>query len=526
MKKYVLFILTIIFSSQISLSQDNIYLNNPGVGITTYDLITTQKIIGRFRTNVELSTRFRYIYLSDVLTDNCISKAGKIDKTVLYHTIKKYFDSVIDYKKNIRYNIRIFPEYNGAAPCVNSTVIKTPKTDDGKVLINYPRKLYNILLTQKFPPILIKALFPKDFKQTKNIALLDFRNHLVRQVYSSVLECLATYLQEKVPAPILLSSTNASQNITKGNFIARIEMGFIGPWGEGMTSYLKNKVDPTSLQSIVEAYKLYFKDYCLIAPSFGMRTNTTQNKQLYEFEYYLLTTKYGSLKKTNGILTGNKEFGLFIDHIGNPDTYNDFSLNYKGKDFKLDALKKSLVAPIIGENSGNLSLENSRVIKDIQKFGLSLCNVWTQFKLTEISDTLLKDWHKAASLFGYRFFINENRTSITNNKVNIFFLMGNKSYSPLYDDFWLPQIVIRDANDKELQVIDIDKELNLKSIPCLKSPMNYQIMIKANKQLRNVPHGSKVYFRIIDKCHINENMYLDDDGRTEKGEYLLYTQEN
>lgn len=520
MEKNLFFFIIGLFICELSLSQNHIYLNNPGVGVTTYDLVTTKKIIGS--SSLELSTKFRYIYLSDVLKDNCITKNGEIDKGQLYLNIKEYFDATIDYTKNIRYNIRIFPEYNGAAPCANSRVLLNKKTDDGKLLINYPKSLHDIVTKQKYPPIIIKALFPKGFKQTKNIALLDFRNHFVRQVYRSVLKCFASYLKEKVPAPALLSSTNADTSITKGDFIARIEMGFIGPWGEGMTYYLKDQVNSFSLQSVAEAYKLYFKDYILISPSFGMRTNTTSNKGLYEFEYYLLTTKYGSSKKNKGILTGDREFGLFIDHIGSPDSYNDFSLNYNGQDFKTIALKKYLIVPVIGENSGNLEKENSRVIKDIQRFGLSLCNVWTQFNLNAFPDSTLQKWRDAASYFGYRFFFNNNHTSIRNNTLNVSFQMGNKSYSPLYDDFWLPQIVIRDNQNKELQVIDIDKELNLKAIPCLKSPVNYQVTVKAIKSLHHIPNKSKVYFRIIDKCHINENMFLDNDSRTEKGEYLLY----
>lgn len=369
-------------------------------------------------------------------------------------------------------------------------------------------------------------MFPKNFKVTQNIALLDFRNPTVQQIYDTALAFLYQYFQEPVFAPLLKSASNAKTVIKKGDYVGRIKMGYVGPWGEGITYFFKDDMDSRPLIKIAEMYKKYFHDYWLIAPSYGMRENTTKNKKLFEFEYYLLTTKYGSLKKKNGYLTGNKEFGLYVDHIGTSDCDRDFTLNYNGQAFRPIALRKYKVAPVIGENSGNLKSEESYLAKQIKEFGFSLCNVWIS-SYTQIADSLnYPVWKENSLYFGYRFYINGNHTSMKDNTLNVYFLMGNRSYSPLYDDFWLPQIVIRDKDGNELRVIDIDKDLNLKSIPCKKSPLNYEVMVNAKKQVNVAITGCKVYFRIIDKCHINENMYLDNDGRTTKGEYLLCEYQN
>lgn len=501
---------------------ENTYLNNPSVGISTFDVRIREKVTSANVAIPHLATSFMYVYLSDVLRDDCINEEGVLDKRKFYDNIKRYFDHRFNYSNPVRYNIRIFPEYNGAQPCRNAKTISSQVTDDGKLTINYPEKLHKVLVKRKFPPFIIKAIFPTNFKETKNIALMDLRNPLVQHIYAAALELFARYLEEKVPAPIIKSSTNADTICRKGDFISRIEMGYVGPWGEGMTKYYCNHIDAASLKKIAEMYKRYLWRYTLVAPSFGMRTNTTKNKELYSFEYYLLTTKYGTFKEKKGELTGRKEFGLFIDHIGSSDSNYDFSLSYKGIDFKTIALQKYKVAPVIGENSGRFAKEDSLVIKDIMKYGISLCNAWTSVDITTVEDEQVMKWKEASNYFGYRFYMSTLRTKISDYSIHVYFHLGNRSYSPLYDDFWLPQFVIRDSNDCILQVIDADKFINLKSIPCLKDSFKYEVMVNKTIPLnRTLPKGAKVYFRVIDKCHICENMFFDNEGRTEHGEYLL-----
>lgn len=522
MTRITVIVLCILLFSKIANSQDKIYLNNPNTGITTYDVNIKEKSINNSNQNAPLATRFNYIYLSDILTDECINGKNNIDKDKLYENIKICFDRLINYSKNQRHNIRIFPEYNGSGPCKNSTVIPLSTMDDGKLLINYPQRLYDIISRQKYPPFIIKAIFPKGFKVTKNIALLDMRNKFVQRLYDAIFESLSRYLEEKVKSPHLVSSTTATDSCRKGDFIGRIEMGFVEPWGEGMTTFYGQNVDTESYIRIAEMYKKYFKGYNLIAPSFGMRINTTTNKNLYAFQYYLLTTKYGSLRKKKNLFSGHKEFGLFIDHIGTRDCNWDFTLSYKGEFFRPIALKKYRSAAVIGENSGEIDRESPIVMKNIKEFGISLCNIWTSKDVTSIPDSAVQGWKNAANYLGYRFYLSNLQTTIKDNRLHVYFHLGNRSYSPLYDDFWLPQIVIRNSNNSILKVIGADKFINLKSIPCLKDSFKYEVMVnKTIPLMESLPKGAKVYFRVIDKCHINENMFFDNEGRTEHGEYLL-----
>ena len=72
------------------------------------------------------------------------------------------------------------------------------------------------------------------------------------------------------------------------------------------------------------------------------------------------------------------------------------------------------------------------------------------------------------------------------------------------------------------KIIDIDNELDLCTIPSVlnKTAINHRI-IEVSRVLSRQLDGMKIYLRFVDKKHINENMYLINQKRTDKGEYLL-----
>lgn len=515
------FIIAVLFTKTGFIHGQTMYLPNPGSGLMVdyFDESLTSHNEEFYRTGND----FIYFTINKFLTDECI-KNGKINEKVLYENIKNIFDKSFLFTRNRRYIVCIGCSYDGN--CQFNPYVVTSSQGE-KLYCWYPPKMYTMISKQKYPPLVAKAIYPQKFKETNMVSILDFRNKFVKSMYDSILRLFARYLEEPVKAPGIKSSSNASQECKKGDFVSRIEINFMGPWGEGITSYYSDYKNSDDLIYLTELYKKYFYKYWIIAPSYGMRTNTTKNKNIYRFQYYLLTTTYGSLKKDrNGLYYGHKEFGLGVSHLGGIDYKYDFDLPYKNIDFKRIAQKKCLKAPFVGENNGRIAEETALMMDNIKDYGVSLCKPWTAVNINDIPDSTLQKWREAASFFGYHFYINGNHTSVKNNTLNVYFLMGNRSYSPLYDDFWLPQIVIRDKDGKELQVINIDKDLNLKSIPCKKSPLNYEVMVNAKKQVNVAITGCKVYFRIIDKCHINENMYLDNDGRTTKGEYLLCEYQN
>ena len=98
----------------------------------------------------------------------------------------------------------------------------------------------------------------------------------------------------------------------------------------------------------------------------------------------------------------------------------------------------------------------------------------------------------------------------------------NKGTSKVYSDIWLPQLVIRNQEDEIQKIIDIDNELDLCTIPSVlnKTAINHRI-IEVSRVLSRQLDGMKIYLRFVDKKHINENMYLINQKRTDKGEYLL-----
>lgn len=519
MKYLILFVLFIVqIQPTVIQAQEIKYLPNPCCGLFGGNFI---KEIQDNDTSFRRTNLSIYLPINVFLKDNCFTNAGEINEKQLYNNIKEVFDEKISFQNNIRYIICFGCSYDGNCE-YEPFVLPTYDKFVSKVYCWYPPKMYNKIIKQKYPPLISKAIYPERFHESKYVSILDFRNLFVQKVYDRIIAMFGKYLSEEVEAPRLNSSTNAKTKCKKGDFVSRVEISFIGPWGEGATNQYSSYQNSDALIAMVELYKKYLYNYWLVVPSYGMRTNTTPNKNLYPFQYYLLTTTYGSLKKDgNGYYYGNKEFGLGMSHVGAEDYLWDFILPYKNIPFKEIALKKCLKAPFIGESMGYLASPQNLIMNNVKDYGISIGNIWSNEELNSLPDSIIQRWKEAISFFGYRFYITNNNTSIKDGRLNLFFLMGNSSYSPLYDEFWLPQIVIRDKDEKELRVIDIDKDLNLRQIPCKKSPLNYEVMVNTKKQVGNLPDGAKVYFRVIDKCHINENMYLDNDGRTGKGEYLL-----
>lgn len=501
----------------------NKVLINPGSGFMSWEwLYPYLSLKDSPSDKLKPATSLVYFCMNNLTSDTCIYKDGRINERQVYKEVKRFFDKTLDYKRNIRYVVCLGSTYDGNA-LNHPQIISNASSDDGKLYLWYPQRMYNLIRKQKYPPLVTKAIYPQKFKETKNVSILDFRNALVQKYYEAVIRQFVRYLKEPVQSPKLESSSNAVTLCRKGDFISRIEISFMGPWGEGITSYYKDYKDSKPLIKIAELFKKYLYDYWIIAPSYGMRTNTTPNKNLYEFQYYLLTTTYGSQKRDrNGLYYGKKEFGLGVSHLGQQDYKNDFSLNYKNFDFKNKALQKSKVAPFLGENGGQIIDETKLLLQNIKEYGVSLCKPWCAGNINDIPAEYHEKWAEAAKFFGYRFYFSIPNIEIKNNALRVYFHLGNRSYSPLYDDFWLPQIVIRDSNDSLLQVIDADKFINLKSTPCLKDSFKYEVMVNKTIPLKTaLPKGAKVYFRVIDKYHINENMFLDNEWRTRNGEYLL-----
>lgn len=476
-----------------------VYTPNTGRGLLTED----DNIISLFSGQGETrsTTQFLYTYLNEVLTDDCILDNGKIDDRILYKTLKAHFDSVLNFDGGVRYVLRVFPTCCSSWEGYSPFLVDDKNTDDGKMLIWYPVKLHKLLMESEFPTTSYRRDISA-FKKTKNLSIIDLRSELIYNVYDRVIRAFSLYLEEKLDRRNL-----SGRKLKKGDFISCIEMGFVGPYGEGRTDFYAFYKDSESLIRIAELYKKYLSDYVLVAPGFGMRNDITLNQNLIPFQKYLLTTSYGK----------GKEFGLFIDHLGHYNYRLDFTLAIPSiKNPREIASQKYLKAPFIGENSGVFQDESKRILECVDEWHISMCAPWGNLSM---ENDAVNAWRNAFNKMGYVFSIANDSVSFNGRNVEISFDISNLGVAYCYWDIWQPEIVIKVHNtNKEIAIINISKYLNLTSrIFPIKVSIKKRV-IPISRYLRDNKTKYDVYLRIVDKKNISGPIVFADGT---EGEYAL-----
>lgn len=449
------------------------------------------------KSSSKATTQFKYAYLKSVLTDECINDNGSVNEKALYKSLKNHFDKALDYDGGVRYVLRVFPTCCSSSAWYSPILVDDKYTEDGKMYIWYPEKLHKILMESEYPTM----SFYKDitvFKDTKNLSIIDFRSDIVYNVYDIVLRCFSQYLNETIDRKDIYG-----HHLKKGDFISCIEIGYVGPFGEGRTDFYSMYKSSEPLMRIAELYKKYLSDYILIAPGYGMRTDITTNPNLIPFQEYLLKTTYGK----------NSEFGLFIDHLGHYNYFYDFSLSIPGiTNLRELACKKRLKAPFIGENSGNFQRESTSIYGCVKEFGLSMCDPWGDLVLDSAA---LREWSRAAEIMGYVFSIKNQVVIFDGRKASVSFEINNEGVSFCFWDFWKPEIVLREHNSQNIvSVFDVSKyiELRSKSYP---HKIAFKItVIPSLRYFKNEREQYDLYIRVVDKKGISDDMEFS-DGRKE-----------
>lgn len=469
------------------------YTSNPGRGYMTRNESYIQTLSGE--NDAMPSTQFMYTYLNAILTDDCLNDDGSVIDSVLYNTIKSYYDAKLDFDGNIRYVLRVFPTCCSSGPGYSPYLVFDKFTDDGKMLIWYPPKLHKVLMDSPFPTRSYRRDIDK-FKDTKNLSIVDFRSDVFYNVYRHVLYYFSKYLNENIERKDIFGKP-----LKRGDFISCIEIAFLGPYGEGWNTFYDDYEDSRSFFRMTELYKEYLSDYLLIAPGFGMRTNTTTNPKLKDFQYYLMTTTYGK----------GKEFGLSIDHLGTQDYLKDFNIEFDGIDFRQLAREKYKKAPFVGENSGGFIKESTLITQCLREYKISMCDPWGKLELDE---SAIIEWNKASKMMGYVFSVVNSQCNIKKRRLEANFHIQNKGVSFCYWDYWLPEIIIRDAETgNEIASIDISKYLDL-SKPQYSFEVKLKKKVIPRKQFRANPNAKyEVFLRVVDKKGIAEPLEFDNMGR-------------
>lgn len=503
MKLRLIFIISIILfagDTFAQLPEPRRYLPNSGAGLMCDDNEVLGSLTGY---NAKASNLFTAIYLSEVLTDEYILPDGNVDETLFYQRFQGYLDWKFKYfKTDCRFIVRVFPTINASSPTFYTQTISSDITPDGNVLIGYPSKIYNIIEKGNYPPTYLYRDDATLFKGTRNFSVVDFRDEHIFSLYDVLLRCLSKYFDETINRQDVNGNV-----IKKGDFVEGIEMGFIGPWGEGNAKALDGHCDYNSLVKIAELYKQHLSGYNLIAPTYGMRIENAPNDDIIRFQYYLATTTYGSLKKDrNGCYFGNKEFGLFVDHWGTLDTQRDYTLTKYGSLSEI-AHGKKYKALVVGENCGRFEWESQRIKEQIIEYGVSLLKPWGN--ISELTSEGAKKWRNACTYLGYHFRLNRAEFSLLRRRIRVDIQLANEGSAPCLSNYWHPTIVIKEkASGNTRMIIDLKDYLDLTSYGSLLS-----CSIKTKKFSRNeIKAFSQLYdvlFVIRDIKAIAPNMSLE-----------------
>lgn len=449
------------------------------------------------KSSSKATTQFKYAYLKSVLTDKCINDDGSINEKALYKSLKNHFDKALDYDGCVRYVLRVFPTCCSSSAWYSPILVDDKYTEDGKMYIWYPEKLHKILMESEYPTM----SFYKDitvFKDTKNLSIIDFRSDIVYNVYDIVLRCFSQYLNETIDRKDIYG-----HYLKKGDFISCIEIGYVGPFGEGRTDFYSMYETAEPLIRIAELYKKYLKDYILVAPGYGMRKDITTNPNLIPFQKYLLTTTYNE----------NREFGLFIDHLGHWNYLSDFNLKIPGiENLRIDACRKYMVAPFIGENSGGFQRESKSIVDCVKEYRLSMCDPWGEL---DLDNNAIQEWSLASEIMGYVFSIKNDSVKIKGRNARVCFDLTNEGVSFYYWDFWEPELVLKEHNTSNIvSVHNISRYMDLTSKSFHKHIDFKKKVIPLFRYLTKKNKKYDIYIRVVDKKGISDNMEFS-DGRKE-----------
>lgn len=509
------------------------YLPNPNNGLSTNAgavAVNNSKHIVKSSVISNLDTTSnRYAFISDLIDDSGIDINGNLNQENIVLKTESFFNSFIDSNRNTRWIIKYGSCWN---PSGGGLLVDDDNSPNGKSYVWMPLNMYNYLKENEPNSLITVYSGYATLSQTQYVCILDYRNAKVLSILDNIFSAFVEYLDKPAVSPGLQSSNNFSTSIKKGDFIAAIQIRPVGPWGEGNTSDDDNETfypytSSIPLIDVVELYKKHFLNYILLAPTFGTRASKT-TEVFYEFQHYLLTTSYGNTSpNVDGRFEGNKKFGMFIDHMTNNDTRNDFTISYNGQSLKNIAIEKYKEAQVAGENGNNNDIGSSIYYFDYWSKIYRYSNIifwgqenrWSNIGLDSFSDVLSK--------IGYKIGVIYNRCGKTSSEITGSIDLYNLGRSYLYDDFWIFQFVVRDKEDGSLINV-IDNSISLKEISKKCRVDNYLDVTNLYNLPVNISISSQdvnLFIRIVDSKHINENMFLFNKGRTSNGEYCILSSE-
>jgi hypothetical protein len=380
---------------------------------------------------------------------------------------------------------------------------------NGKYIkIGFPEKYFWRMVQEKAYP-LITLQHDRD---TCYVAFPNYNSDAFFRGWSDLLANLSKWLEKE------LISIDGTPFLVRGRPIKRkylvevMQAGFVGMYGEG---WIKSSgVFPDDVRKVYRYADLYPRLFPNIPLSYPLAA-------YYDLKYY-------SLEGLRHVWSYGNSFGqsgLYYDVVGQENFHPYFDNGTIAKVLRELNFNNRRIG---GEGSG---LWRSEGLKDLLNHaygahfsGLALHN----FAVTGERNTPLarKNWAEFKKLVGAQLYMSDvSFVHLKGRKYKMSFQLQNLGLCRVFSPYWEPFVVFRDKEGKELWRQRMS--LNLNSVePNSQSPEKAGIIRASKPYIMTIRIPSETYsvnFAIIDKYGVYENFWLHNYGRTDNGEYLLFT---
>ena len=352
--------------------------------------------------------------------------------------------------------------------------------------------------------------------KTEYMAVIDWRNTDCQNAYKEALQAYLKFLED-----------NEYNGIKYIDILTAMQIRFFGLWGEGHLQQLVEEhpndlEDADTMISMVKMYEDVFPDKILIAPVGGF-SKIYEDTSYKEFQNYYLK---------------NDKFGFFNDHIGQTGSFNYIDKNFDGVDVLQLMQERYKTAPIEGElyNYGEYRWELP-VLPYIENDTRALhLNGFRYTNLRGGNFTYGYDYEPVKQMLkncfdiaGSRLFYIPICSYISGQTFIAKFFVGNMGVAPVYANYWMPKIVIRNKSGAVVDTMSriLGAKYDMRDIGQMPEPgvpsWKYCTVVTVSRKIKyNTDYtGCQAFLKFEDTKNISEPLFFANVGRTKNGEYPL-----
>lgn len=358
-----------------------------------------------------------------------------------------------------------------------------------------------------------------------NHLLLDVNLQYVKDQWQNLWSAFSNWFNTTY-----IHDNKTNTDILAKDLVLYIDLGFLGPWGEGKSYDLKYTCTSDFLVDYVRIALNSVKDKQInIGQSVSViKENSSESYKIGNELFY----KGKQLSNDAGYV------GFFSDNIGsrNPAFYDEHQI--------VDGVSSRNFYKQIGERGDFFTGEFATFAED--RYWKGGCGLWAlntfnmfkashirvanltyaisdkTYKIKDVSRSTYKLIGQALSSVGFRYVLSVIAKEKIDNTVNVEFEIANIGLNRCFFDIYKMYYVIKNLSNGTVTEIPIDYDLRL--LKPESSPMVYMVGTgKIFKLQRNIDYECEISLIIKDKLGIQNPLYLSNYDRQENGSYILYT---